>query len=243
MWSIFRKELNLFFSSLIGYIVIGVFLLVMGLILFVFPDTSLLQYNYATLGPMFDLAPSVFLFLIPAITMRSFAEEKQAGTIELLATKPVRDLDITLGKFLASLALVVFALLPTLIFYYTVYELGVPRGNIDSGAALGSYLGLLLLSAVFVSIGLWVSSLTQNQIVAFILGAFLCFLVYSGFDYFSRLPVFVGRADDLVQKLGISYHYASISRGLIDTRDVVYFLSAMSFFIVLTLVSLDRRRW
>jgi ABC-2 type transport system permease protein len=243
MWSIYRKELNSFFSSLIGYMVIGVFLLVTGLVLFVFPDTSLLEYNYATLGPLFDLAPSVFLFLIPAITMRSFAEENQAGTIELLTTKPLRDLDITLGKFLASLTLVAFALLPTFIFYYTVYELGMPRGNLDSGAAMGSYLGLLLLAAVFVAIGLWVSSLTQNQIVAFILGAFFCFLVYSGFDYFSRLPIFVGRADDLVAKLGISYHYASISRGLIDSRDLVYFLSAAALFLAFTLVSLDRRRW
>jgi len=243
MWSIYRKELNSFFSSLIGYMVIGVFLLVTGLVLFVFPDTSLLEYNYATLGPLFDLAPSVFLFLIPAITMRSFAEENQAGTIELLTTKPLRDLDITLGKFLASLSLVVFALLPTFIYYFTVYELGMPSGNLDSGAAMGSYLGLLLLAAVFVAIGLWASSFTQNQIVAFILGAFLCFLVYSGFDYFSRLPIFVGRTDDLVEKLGIAYHYASISRGLIDSRDLVYFLSAAALFLAFTLVSLDRRRW
>lgn len=243
MWSIFRKELNLFFSSLIGYIVIGVFLVFLGLVLFVFPDTSLLQYNFATLDPLFDLAPMILLFLIPAITMRSFAEENQAGTIELLATRPLRDVEIALGKYLACLALVVFALLPTVLFYYTVYDLGSPQGNLDSGAILGSYLGLVLLSGVFVAIGLFASSLTSNQIVGFILGAFFCFLVYSGFDYFSRLPFFVGRLDVFVQKLGIAYHYSSISRGLVDSRDVIYFLSAIAFFLVATLVSMDRRRW
>ncbi len=243
MWSIFLKEVNAFFSSLIGYIVIGVFLVAMGLVMFVFPDTSLLNYNYATLGQLFEMAPVIFIFLIPAVTMRSFAEEQQTGTIELLATRPVASLQIILGKYLGCLLLVVFALLPTWLYYYTVYQLGSPAGNLDSGAILGSYIGLLMLAAAFTAIGLFASSLSANQIVAFILAAFLCSFLYWGFDFLSRLPVFVGRVDDVVQMAGINYHYASISRGLADSRDVIYFFSAIALFIMLSLVSLERRKW
>lgn len=243
MRSIFLKEVNTFFSSLIGYIVIGVFLTALGLVLFVFPDTSLLQYNYATLDQLFSVAPMIFAFLIPAITMRSFAEEQQTGTIELLATKPVSDLAIVLGKFFACLMLVVFAILPTLLYYYTVYQLGAPKGNLDSGAIAGSYIGLVLLGGAFVSIGLFASSLTANQIVAFIFATFLCFFIHWGFDLFSRLPIFVGKSDVLVQMLGIEYHYKSISRGIIDSRDVIYFISLIAFFIILTLTSMERRKW
>lgn len=243
MRSIFLKEINTFFSSLIGYIVIGVFLVLLGLVLFVFPDTSLLNYNYATLAPLFDMAPVIFLFLIPAITMGSFAEEEQAGTIELLATKPVTDLSIVLGKYFACLVLVLFALLPTVLYYVTVYQLGSPVGNLDSGAVLGAYIGLFMLAAVFVSIGLLASSLSRNQIVAFVLATFLCFLLYWGFDYLSRLPIFVGKVDDVVQMFGIDYHYISVSRGILDTRDVIYFFSVITLFIALTLFSLARRKW
>ena len=243
MLSIFLKEINTFFSSLIGYLVIGGFLVLMGLILFVFPDTSLLNYSYASLSQLFEIAPLIFAFLIPAITMRSFAEEQQSGTIELLATRPVREWEIIAGKYLACLALVVFALLPTLLYYYTIYQLGSPRGNIDSGAVLGSYLGLVLLAGAFVGIGIFASSLTNNQIVAFILATSLCFFFHWGFFYFSSLPVFVGRVDDVVQMVGIDYHYRSISRGLVDTRDLVYFLSLTAFFGMLTQVSLERRKW
>ncbi len=243
MRSIFLKEVNTFFSSLIGYIVIGVFLTALGLVLFVFPDTSLLQYNYATLDQLFSVAPMIFAFLIPAITMRSFAEEQQTGTIELLATKPVSDLAIVLGKFFACLVLVFFAILPTLLYYYTVYQLGTPKGNLDSGAIAGSYIGLVLLGGAFVSIGLFASSLTANQIVAFIFATFLCFFIHWGFDLFSSLPIFVGKSDVLVQMLGIEYHYKSISRGIIDSRDVIYFISLIVFFIVLTLTSMERRKW
>lgn len=243
MVSIFLKEVNTFFSSLIGYIVIGVFLVALGLVLFVFPDTSLLEYDYATLDQLFDIAPMIFAFLIPAITMRSFAEEQQTGTIELLATKPVSDLAIVLGKFFACLALVAFAILPTLLYYYTVYQLGAPKGNLDSGAIMGSYFGLLFLGAAFVAIGIFASSLTNNQIVAFILATFLCFLIHWGFDLFSRLPVFVGKSDVLVQMLGMEYHYNSISRGIIDSRDIIYFLSVVAIFIILTLTSLEKRKW
>ena len=243
MRSIFLKEIHTFFRSLIGYIVIGGFLLITGLLLFVFPDTSLLEYPYASLAQFFELAPGIFLFLIPAITMRSFAEEWQAGTFELLATKPLTDLDIILGKFFAAVFLVAFALIPTFLYVYTLYQLGSPPGSIDMGAIRGSYLGLLLLGSAFVAIGLSASALTTNQIVAFLLGTFLCFMVQWGFFYISKLPVFVGIWDDLVQKLGIDYHYRSISRGIIDTRDLLYFISVVVFFLALTRTVQERRKW
>ena len=243
MISIYWKEINAFFSSLIAYIAIGVFLVVMGVMLWFLPDFSLLEYNYATLAPFFDLAPVVFAFLIPAITMRSFSEERQSGTIELLATRPISDLQIILGKYFAGLTLVLFALIPTALYYVTVYQLGIPKGNLDSGAILGSYFGLFLLAGTFASIGIFASSLSANQIVAFLLAILLCLTIHWGFFFFSKLPVFVGKLDDLIQQLGIDYHYASISRGVIDTRDLLYFLSTIAFFIALTLVSLERRKW
>jgi ABC-2 type transport system permease protein len=243
MRSIFLKEVNAFFSSLIGYIVIGTFLVLLGLVMFVFPDTSVLEYEYASLNQLFDIAPLIFMFLIPAITMRSFAEEYQSGTMELLATRPVSDWHIVLGKYLASLLLVAFALLPTLLYYYTIYQLGEPVGNLDSGAIIGSYIGLFLLAGAFVAIGLFASSITSNQIVAFVLATFLCFLLYYGFNYFSRLPVLVGKADDVVEMFGIDYHYRSMSRGLLDSRDLVYFLSVIALFLMMALVSIERRKW
>ncbi|MEY3051729.1 MAG: hypothetical protein RLY31_1514 [Bacteroidota bacterium] len=243
MATIFLKEIHSFFSSLIGYIVIGVFLTVLGLVMFVFPDTSLLKYNYATLDQLFDIAPMVFVFLIPAVTMRSFAEEQQTGTIVLLVTRPVRDVEIIVGKYLANLALVLFAILPTGLYYLTVYQLGSPKGNLDSGAIAGSYLGLMFLASVFVAIGIFASSLTNNQITAFIVSTFLCFFFHWGFTFLSALPVFVGKVDDLVQMVGISYHYDSISRGVVDTRDLVYFLSVTGVFLAMTATSLERRKW
>lgn len=243
MISILRKELNAFFSSLIGYVVIGVFLAVLGMVLFVFPDSSLLESPFASLDALFDMAPVIFLFLVPAITMRLFAEERLFGTLELLQTKPVSDASIAMGKFLAALSLVLFALVPTLLYYLTVYKLGQPQGNLDSGAVAGSYLGLLFLAAAFVSIGLFASSLTRNQIVAFLLATLLGFAFYYGFYYLSRLPFFVGWSDDIVQMIGMDYHYNSISRGVLDTRDLVYFLSLTGLFFAATLLSLDRRRW
>ena len=243
MYSIFKKEINAFFSSLIGYIVIGVFLVTLGLIIWVFPDTSLLNYEYATLDQLFDIAPIIFTFLIPALTMRSFSEENQTGTIELLVTRPLTDLQIVLGKYWAVMLLLVFALIPTLLYYYTVWELGSPRGNLDSGAIMGSYIGLIFLAACFAAIGLFASSLTKDQISAFILGLFLCFLFHWGFYFFSKLPIFVGRVDDVVQMFGIDLHYISISRGVIDTRDVIYFLSVIAVFIAGTVTALERRKW
>lgn len=243
MIAIFKKEIQAFFSSLIGYIVIGVFLLLLGLIMWVFPDYSILSYNYASLDQLFFIAPLIFLFLLPAITMSSLADERQGGTLEMLVTKPLTDTDIVLGKFLASFSLAVFALLPTLLYYYTVYELGAPKGNLDSGAILGSYVGLLLLAAAFVAIGLFASSLSANQIVAFILSVFFCFLFYYAFYFLSKLPVFIGRLDDVVQMIGIEYHYASISRGVLDSRDVLYFFGLIAVFIYFTILSLGRRNW
>jgi len=211
--------------------------------MWVFPDYSLLNYNYASLDQLFEMAPIIFMFLIPALTMRSFAEENQTGTIELLATRPITDLAIVLGKYLACLALVLFALIPTLLYYYTVYQLGDPPGNLDSGAIMGSYIGLLFLGGVFVAIGLFASAITDNQIVSFVLATFLCFFIYWGFFFLSNLPIFVGKVDDIVQMIGIDYHYRSISRGVIDTRDVIYFLSVIGVFIMLTLTALGRRKW
>ena len=243
MINIFQKEINTFFSSLTAYIVIGTFLVIMGLMMWVFPSTSILEYNYATLDQLFSMAPMIFTFLIPAICMRSFAEENQAGTIELLTTRPLKDWQIVLGKYFACLLLVAFSLLPTVLYYYSVYQLGSPKGNLDSGAILGSYLGLLFLGGAFVAIGIFASSLTNNQIVAFILATFLCFFFYWGFFFLSELPVFVGKWDHIVQMLGIDYHYNSISRGVVDSRDVIYFLSVILFFLFLTVTNLGRRNW
>lgn len=243
MFAIYLKEVNTFFSSLIGYIVIGTFLVLMGLVMWVFPEYSVLDNNYANMDALFGIAPMVFLFLIPAVCMRTFAEEKQTGTIELLVTRPVSDWQIVSGKFLACLTLVLIALLPTILYYMTVYQLGAPKGNLDSGGILGSYIGLLLLAGAFVAIGIFASSLTNNQIVSFVLATFLCFISYMTFDSLSRLPVFFGKTDDFVQSIGIAYHYDSISRGVLDTRDIVYFLSVIMLFLSATVLSLGKRRW
>jgi ABC-2 type transport system permease protein len=243
MSAIYFKEINAFFSSIIGYVVIGTFLVLMGLLLWVLPEFSILDGRFATLDTLFAVAPQVFLFLIPAVTMRSLSEEMQTGTLELLVTRPLTDAQIVGGKFLACLTLVLFSLLPTLLYYFTVYRLGAPPGNLDSGGIFGSYIGLFLLAAAFVAIGLFASSLTQSQMVAFLLAAFLCFFFFQMFDLLSRLPVFFGKTDDIVQAIGIQYHYDSMSRGLIDTRDVVYFLSLIAFFLSATVISLGRRRW
>jgi ABC-2 type transport system permease protein len=243
MLSILKKEINTFFSSLIGYVVIGVFLILMGLLLFVFPDYSILDGGYASLETLFAISPMVFMFLIPAVTMRSFAEEQQSGTIELLVTRPVSDWQIVTAKFWACLILVIFALLPTITYYFTVYQLGTPVGNLDSGGIFGSYIGLIFLAGAFVAIGVFASSLTNNQIVSFVLATFLCFFFYLSFDLLSSLPIFYGKTDDLVQAFGIQYHYNSLSRGVLDTRDIVYFISLILLFLAATTLSLGRRKW
>lgn len=243
MWVLFKKEITAFLSSLIGYVVISVFLLVNGLFLWVFDsDFNILDFGYASLEGLFMLAPFVFLFLIPAITMKSFAEERRVGTMEFLMTKPLTDLQVIVAKFFAGIILVALSLLPTLIYYFSVYQLGLPKGNIDSGAMWGSYIGLLFLGAAFVSIGLFVSSLTSSMIVSFILSVFLCLFFYVGFDFIHSLELF-GRFDLLIKSLGMNTHYISMSRGVIDTRDVVYFVSFIVFFILLTRLSLESRKW
>lgn len=242
MITIFRKELTTFFASLIGYISIAVFLVLMGLIMWVFPNNAL-DNGYAHLDQLFDNAPLVFMLLIPAVTMRMFSEEKRAGTLELLATRPVTEFQIVMGKFLAANCLVIFSLLPTLLYYYTIYQLGAPAGNLDSGATWGSYIGLILLSAALVSIGLFASSISDNQIVAFILAAFISFIIYLSFDAISGLGLFGGGADDLIQSIGIQYHYNSLSRGVVDTRDVIYFFSLIVIFLLSTKTALESRKW
>ena len=243
IFSIYKKELNEFFSSPIAYISVGVFLLFLGLYMWVFTDTSILDYNYATLDQLFSIGPMIFLFLIPALTMKSFSEEIQHGTLELVLTKPVSEFKLVFGKFLSACTLVIFALIPTTIYYYSVYHLGMPKGNLDSGAIMGSYLGFFMLACVFVSIGMFASSLTRNQIVSFALASFLCFFFYWAFHYLSELPVFVGKSDAFIQKLGIHYHYESISRGVIDSRDILYFFSLIVLFLTLNIISLQKRKW
>ncbi len=243
MFTIFKKEINSFFTSLIGYLTIIVFLVAIGLFMWVFPETNALDYGYATLDQLFTISPWIFMFLIPAVTMRLFAEESKTGTIELLITRPVSEIKIILGKYFAALCLLIFALLPTLVYYYSIYKLGFPPGNLDTGATLGSYIGLLMLGASFTAIGVFVSSLTNNQIIAFILGVFLCFFFYIGFEYASKLDIFYGKTDDIIQLIGINSHYTSISRGVLDTRDIIYFISVISIFILFTKVSLESRKW
>lgn len=243
MFSLLKKEIQSFLGSLIGYIVIIVFLTIMGLMLWVFPsDYNILGNEYATLGPLFSLAPWVFMFLIPAVTMRLFADENRTGTIELLLTKPLTDLQIIGAKYLAGFILVLFSLLPTLVYYITVYQLGTPVGNIDQGGTWGSYLGLLFLASGFVAIGLFASALSDNQVISFIIAVFISFFAYIGFDFISSLALF-GNFDLLIQKLGISEHYGSMSRGVIDSRDALYFLSLIAFFFMLTKLKLSSRNW
>jgi ABC-2 type transport system permease protein len=242
MVQIFFKEFNGFLNSLIAYIVIGVFLTAIGLLMWVFPETSVLEYGYADMDTLFLLGPYVFIFLVPAITMRTFAEEKKAGTIELLLTKPVSDWDIILGKFLANFFLVLFALLPTVLYYFSISSLGNPPGNIDTAGVIGSYIGIAFLAAVFCAIGILASSLTPNQIVAFILAAFFCFLTYLGFDAISGLDVWATDAL-FIKQLGVLYHYDSMRKGLLDTRDVVYFLSIIFLMLSITKLILSSRQW
>lgn len=242
MLSILKKEIRSFLSSLIAIIVIVVFLIANGLFLWVFRETNILDAGYANIDPLFELAPIIFIFLISAITMRSFSEEKKTGTFETLTTKPVTDLSIILGKYFAGLLIVLFSILPTLIYYYTVHTLAVPVGNVDTGALWGSYLGLLMLSAGYVSIGLFASVITDNQIVSFILSMFICFFFYSSFDYLGSFGWFKN-TEFFIEWFGINYHYRNISRGVVDTRDVVYFLSLIVLFIWLTKIIFNSRKW
>lgn len=243
MLTLINKEIRSFLGSLIGYIVIVVFLTTTGLIMWVFPGaTNVLDSGYANIDTLFYIAPWVFMFLIPAITMRLFAEESRTGTIELLLTKPLTDFQIVLAKYLAGFTLVLFSLLPTLVYFYSVYQLGNPVGNIDVGGTVGSYLGLLFLGGVFVSIGVFASAITNNQIISFIVAVFLSFFCYVGFESISTLPFFDGIAHVIV-KLGINEHYISMSRGVIDTRDMMYFFGTIALFLIFTKTVLSSRKW
>lgn len=233
MFAIFQKEVNSFFNSLIAYIVLAAFLLAVGLIVWVFPDSNVLDYGYADLSAFFSLTPFVLVFLIPAITMRSLAEEIRTGTLELLLTKPLSDGALVVGKFLANWLLVALMLAPTLLYYVSVYQLGNPPGNVDSAAVFGSYIGLLLLSGALTAMGLWASSLNDNQIVAFVIGVFLGFVWYSGFGALSQL---LGSGDLAMffSAAALDQQYQALGRGLVDIRNVIYLLSLMAFFLVLT---------
>ena len=243
MWTLYKKELKGFFSSLIGYLTIAVFLVLTGLMLWVLKsDFNILDYGFATLDGLFLIGPFLYLFLIPAITMRSLAEERRGGTIEMLMTRPLSDWTIVWAKFLAAWTLVLISLLPTLVAYFSVVALGDPVGNIDTGSVVGSYIGLLMLGGAFVAIGIFCSSLTQNQIVSFILAAVLCATAYLGFESLHNMGI-LGGADLFVKRLGMMDHYGSISRGVVDSRDVLYFLSVMALFLMATRMVLQSRKW
>lgn len=242
MLSIYTKEIRSFLSSLIAYIVMIVFLLAIGLFMWIYPETNVIDFGYANMDTLFSMAPWVLIFLISAITMRSFSEERKTGTIELLTTQSVTDNQIIAGKYLAGLTLVLLAIFPTLIYYFTIHQLGAPQGNLDSGAIAGSYIGLILLAACYVSIGLFSSSITDSQIVAFVLSMFLCFVFYSAFDQLSKFNM-SGKLAYWTEWLGIDYHYRSISRGVVDTRDVLYFISFVMLFLGLTKVVFGSRKW
>jgi ABC-2 type transport system permease protein len=242
MYAVFKRELFSLLNSLMAYMTIGIFLLAMGLLLWFFPDTSILEYGYAELTGFFSLAPFLFLFLIPAITMRSFAEERREGTYILLASRPITDWQIILGKYFACLLLVLFAMVPTLIYYVTVSELSLPKGNIDTGAVIGSYIGLLLLGAAFAALGIFASSITKNQVIAFALAAFLCFIAYNGFDALSQLFT-LSSLEGILLSLSVNEHYQSMSRGVLDTRDLVYFISFVLLFLGATHLVIGGRKW
>ncbi|GAA4447031.1 gliding motility-associated ABC transporter permease subunit GldF [Ravibacter arvi] len=241
MFAIFSKEVSAFFGSVIAYVVITVFLIAVGLIVWVFPDSNVLDYGYADMGVFFNLTPFVLLFLVPAVTMRTIAEESKNGTLELLLTKPLNDLQLVLGKLLACWLLVTVTLLATVVYYFSLYQLGNPRGNIDGAAVAGSYIGLFLLSGALVAMGVWISALNDNQIVAFVLSVFVGFIWYMGFGALSDLLV-SGPLSDLFGWLALDRQYLALGKGLIDSRNVIYLLSLIFFFISLTLLRIRRIR-
>lgn len=240
MFIVFKKEVSTFFNSLIAYIVIGVFLLLTGLMFWLYPDTNILDYGYAEMDVFFQITPYVLLFFVPAVTMRMLSEEIKSGTIELLFTKPISVWDIVFGKFLSCVFIIVLALLPTLIYYFSIYKLGNPAGNVDSASVFGSYFGLMLLASVYASVGIFMSSVTKNQVVAFLLAAVCSYILFVGIEQFSAL--FSGSIQFFLSYLGLSFHYNSIGKGIVDSRDVIYFVSVSVFFLLLTLLSLNTIR-
>jgi ABC-2 type transport system permease protein len=242
MLALYLKEIRGFLSSVIGYVFMAIFLLTTGIFLWIISyDTNLLEARIADLIPFFNLAPTIFLILIPAITMRSFAEERRTGTIELLLTKPLFEWQIVLAKFFSGITLVAISVLPTLIYFYSVYQLAEPVGNMDIGATITSYIGLLLLGACFVAIGVFASSLTQSQIVAFIIAMFATFLMFEGLDLLGSFNVF-GKLDYIIRYLGIKSHYHAIMKGVVDSRDIFYFISIIVLFLLATITVLKGQK-
>lgn len=236
MKPILLREIKSFFGSPIGYLVIAIFLLLNGLFLWVFEgDFNILNSGFADLSPFFTLSPWIFIFLIPAVTMRSFSDEKKQGTIELLMTKPISIWEIVSGKFLGAFLLIVIAIIPTFIYVYVISSLGLPEGNIDLGSTMGSYFGLLFLVSGYTSIGIFTSTLSENQIVAFILSVFLCFIFYFGFQ---GVAPFAKDFEAFIASFGMDFHFKSMSRGVIDTRDVLYFISITILFLSMTVYKL-----
>jgi ABC-2 type transport system permease protein len=243
MFAILRKEISGFFGSLTGYIVIIVFLLVNSLFMWVFPgEWNIFDNRYAGLDSLFFLSPWVFMFLVPAVTMRMIAEEKRLGTIELIFSRPITERGIIWGKYLASVSLVLLALLPGIIYYVSVYLLGESPGNLDKGGTLGAFIGLFFLASVYASAGIFASSVTDNQVIAFIVAVLICFILFMGFDSFAYLPG-LKNLDEFVIRLGINEHYKSISRGVLDIKDAVYFMAVVTIFNEATRLVLLSRKW
>jgi ABC-2 type transport system permease protein len=236
MKAIILREIKSFFGSPIGYLVIAIFLIINGLFLWVFEgDYNILNSGFADLSPFFTLAPWILLFLIPAVTMRSFSDEKKQGTLELLLTKPLSVWQIVNGKFFGAMLLIVLAIIPTIIYVYVISTLGSPEGNIDMGSTVGSYFGLLFLIGAYTSIGVFTSTLSENQIVAFILSVFICFVFYFGFEGLATItPSF----SMIISAFGMQDHFKSMGRGVIDTRDLIYFVSIAVLFLSLTVYKL-----
>lgn len=238
MLAILKKEINSFFASPIGYLVIAIFLVLNGLFLWLFKgEFNILDYGFADLSSFFLLAPWILIFLIPAVTMRSFSDEKKQGTLELLLTKPISHFNIVLGKYFGAIILILIALLPTLLYVYSVYKLGNPPGNLDMGSTLGSYFGLLFLIFAYTAIGVYASTFSDNQIVGFISAVFICFIFYIGFE---GVADFI--SSNTIEQLGMSLHYKSMSRGVLDTRDIVYFLSITVLFLMLTKLNINKEK-
>lgn len=240
MLSIFKKELNQFFSSLTGYVAIILFLLINAVFLFILQDSSIFEFGFASLEKFFELAPWVLMFLVPAIAMRSLSDEFRTGTFEILKTKPLSAWQIVLGKYFSILLVLIIAILPTIIYIITIKTLST-QGGIDTGGILGSYIGLLFLAAVFAAISLCCSGFTNNAVVAFLVSAFSCLILYFGFSALSKLPFFTAGLDYYIEMAGIDFHYRSISRGVLDSRDLIYFLSIIFIFLLTTVKNLDKK--
>ena len=241
MIAVMMREIHEFLYSITAYLIVGIFLICVSIILWVLPDTSILEYGYASMEPLFRIGPYLFMFLIPAITMKSFAEEKRSGTIELLYTLPLTSRAIVMGKFLAASSLVFFSLLPTLVYYYSIYQLGNPQGNLDTSGIVGAYFGLFFLGSVFASIGIFISSITENQIVSFVVSATLCLISYEGFTTLARIDLWVSCAY-YIEYFGIIFHYNAMSKGVIDLSNLTYFLGFIVIMLFATHYSIEVRK-